>query len=165
MATTQLDKSFAEAFEELSDGQQLITMALGVVVKRMTALAESDRRDLLELFQALPTAKGREEIQSIRRAMLEILTDPPIQSRRMSQAVDEPMPPGLKKWTEHVGGRIRELREKAGMSQTKLAEKAGLTQSHVSRLEKAEHSATHKTLMKIASALGVEVGRLDPCLE
>ena len=78
---------------------------------------------------------------------------------------DEAMPPGLKRWAEHVGGTIRTLRKKAGMTQADLARVTGLTQSHLSRLENAEHSATYLTLTKIAKALGVEVGAIDPCTD
>jgi ribosome-binding protein aMBF1 (putative translation factor) len=96
--------------------------------------------------------------------MLEILSQAPSRSRPMPLA-DQPMKPGLKKRADQVGGAIRGLRERAGLNQSELAEKAGLTQSHVSRLENAGHSATHMTLEKIAKALGVTVGDLDPCID
>ena len=48
------------------------------------------------------------------------------------------------------------------MSQSELAKLAGIPQPHLSRLENAEHSPTHKTLTKIAIALGIPVGDIDP---
>ncbi len=75
---------------------------------------------------------------------------------------DEPVPPGLKQWAEDVGRRIREPRKSAGMKQADLAAAAGLTESHLSRLENAGHNATHMILTKIAKALGVELGEIDP---
>lgn len=71
----------------------------------------------------------------------------------------------LKAWAEHVGRKIQELRKAAGLTQVQLAERAGLPQSHISRLENAEHSATNLTLEKLAGALGVSVGDIDPCAD
>ncbi|MDR3619872.1 MAG: helix-turn-helix transcriptional regulator [Paludisphaera borealis] len=102
-----------------------------------------------------------DRIRSLSTA-LEILSQAPSRSTPMPLGDDAPMKPGLKKWADHVGGKIRELRERAGLNQSELAEKAGLTQSHVSRLENAAHSATHVTLEKIATALGVPVADIDP---
>ena len=51
------------------------------------------------------------------------------------------------------------------MTQTDLAKKAGLPESHISRLENAEIRATNLTLVKIAKALGVSVGDIDPCTD
>jgi transcriptional regulator with XRE-family HTH domain len=68
-------------------------------------------------------------------------------------------------WAEHVSRRIRELRNGAGLNQGELARAAGLTQSHISRLENARHSATHLTLTKVAEALDVGIGVIDPCVD
>lgn len=160
-ATTFNDKTL----DGLTDSQQLTAMAVGIVFERAASLPKADRDDLFELFQCLRTAAGPEEIRDIQRTMLEILTQAPLVARPMAPAADELMNPGTEKWAEHVGRAIRQLREQARLTQTQLAEKAGLTQSHISRLEKAEHSATHLTLQKIAVALGVEVGQLDPCVD
>lgn len=159
MQTAQSD----ETLNGLSNSDQLITLATGIVFQRISSLPKADRNDLFELLQGLAEADD-EGVESIRRTMLEILSQAPSRSRPMPLD-DEPMKPGLKKWADHVGGKIRELREKAGMNQSELAEKAGLTQSHVSRLENAGHSATHMTLEKIARALGVTVGDIDPCVD
>lgn len=158
MGTTQFD----ETLEGLADRERLTALAVGVVFERVRSLSADDRNDLFELLQCLPDANDPEEIHDIQQTMLEILSRSPSSSRPMTSDRHAPMPQGLKSWSERVGGRIRTLREGAGMTQTALAEKAGLTQSHVSRLEKAEHSAAHKTLEKIAAALGVEIGEIDP---
>ena len=98
--------------------------------------------------------------------MEEILIGPvPVPSQPLPLPEVVPEASGLKKWSEHVGGRIKERREGLGFTQADLASKAGLTQSHISRLESATHSATHKTLEKIAQALGVQVRDLDPVIE
>ncbi len=59
----------------------------------------------------------------------------------------------LGNWTAYVSQRIREARERAGLTQEQLSVQSGLPQSHISRLEQGKHSPTAKTLEKIATAL------------
>lgn len=55
--------------------------------------------------------------------------------------------------------KIREARMKAGMTQTELAEKSGVSRSIISQLENGKRDITStKTLVKIASTLGVDIG-------
>lgn len=57
--------------------------------------------------------------------------------------------------------RIRELREKIGMSQVELSEKSGVTRATLWRLEGGEdEESTTKTLGKIAEVLGVSISEL-----
>jgi DNA-binding XRE family transcriptional regulator len=77
---------------------------------------------------------------------------------------DEPMPPGLERWVEHVGGKIRELRTGAGKTQADLARAAGISPDYIRRLEDLEHPASHLALTKIARALGIDVGEIDPSI-
>ena len=137
---------------------------VNALVKTIRQLPQDDFDDLIDLMQCTKRTDDQEEYDSLIRAIKEILEQEPIAAHPFLLA-DNPMTPGLKQWAEHVGGKIRELRNQAGMTQTDLATAAGLTQSHISRLENAEHSATHLTLTKIAKALGVEVGDLDPCAD
>lgn len=54
--------------------------------------------------------------------------------------------------------RIKELREKRGMSQEELSQKASVAREIISRLETGRSDiTTTKTLEKIADALGVKV--------
>jgi DNA-binding XRE family transcriptional regulator len=134
---------------------------LAAIAKR---LSPADFDEFIELVRNLRRADDQEEYDSWIRAIKELLDQQPAAAAPFP-LVDESMTPGLKKWADHVGGRIRELRIGAGLTQADLATAAGLTQSHVSRLENAEHSATHMTLTKIAKSLGVEVGEIDPCAD
>ena len=140
-------------------------MALSVLIDRIGSLPKADRDDLFELIQEWRQAEEPEAQRDIRRAIEEIVAQLPIRAKPFLSEGDKPLARGLKAWAEHVGRRIRDLREKAALTQVQLAEKAGLPQSHISRLENAEHSATNMTLEKIAKALGVEVSDLDPCVE
>lgn len=54
--------------------------------------------------------------------------------------------------------RVKELREKLGMTQEELAQKSGVSRATISALEKGTEKATStKTLNKIAEALGTTV--------
>jgi DNA-binding XRE family transcriptional regulator len=135
--------------------------ALAAIAKR---LSPADFDEFIELVRNLRRADDQEEYDSWIRAIEELLEQGPAVAEPFPMA-DGPMSPGLKRWAEHVGRKIRELRKGAGMKQADLAAATGLTQSHISRLENAEHSATHLTLTKIAKALGVAVGKIDPCAD
>lgn len=152
-------------YEQLPDDAQAVVMAIAILSSRISRLPKSDRDDLFDLLLAMKNTDDPEETASIRRAMNEILTQAPLTLVGFPLVEKRPLSGGLESWAKVVGKKIRELRDAAGMNQTQLAEKAGLTQSHISRLENAEHSATNFTLEKIAKALGVTVGDLDPCVD
>lgn len=57
-----------------------------------------------------------------------------------------------------MGYRIKEIREKRGMTQEELAEKSGVSRTTISALENGTERATMtKTLINLAKALGVTV--------
>lgn len=53
------------------------------------------------------------------------------------------------------GQRLRELRDKAGLSQAELAAKAGLHRFGIAKLERGEREPAWNTVQKIAHALGL----------
>jgi y4mF family transcriptional regulator len=61
------------------------------------------------------------------------------------------------------GEVLRELREKAGLTQLTLAQKAGVSQRGISHLEQGLRSPNWETVVAICEALGVscETFRLD----
>ena len=61
-----------------------------------------------------------------------------------------------------VGGRIREKREAAGLTQEQLAERAGISGNAISRYETAENEMRISTLFKIADGLGISPDELMP---
>ncbi len=158
MATMEITK-YTNSPEGISHAA--LTMAIGIVMERIQKLPQEDRNDLYELLKELVTAQTCDERESIGVTMLEILDQRPVQVQPMNLAEDPPGP-GLQKWIDYVSGRIRTLRRAANLTQDELAEKAGLPQSHISRLESAKHSPSRATLEKIAAALGVPLGELDP---
>jgi transcriptional regulator with XRE-family HTH domain len=56
--------------------------------------------------------------------------------------------------------RIRELRDKRGLSQRELAERSGVSREYIARIELGQHDPTISTLERLAAALGVRVRRL-----
>jgi len=154
-----------EAYTGLPEPAKQVVLALSIVIDRIGSLPKADREDMFELLKEFQKNDDVDERRSIQRAMEEILAQTPVFVRSMPLAEEQPMRRGLKKWATYVGRKIRQLREEAGLSQTQLAEKAGLIQSHICRIERANHSPTNFTLQKIAKALGVDVGAIDPCLD
>jgi len=53
------------------------------------------------------------------------------------------------------GERLKDLRNKAGLTQTALAEKSGVSQSQISNYEAGRWHSTWETVCKLAKALGV----------
>jgi DNA-binding XRE family transcriptional regulator len=134
-------------------------LAVEVLATCLKVLPEKDREDVFELLREIPQAQTEEELDSLRTALQEIFAQAPLRVREL-EAV-RPVP-GLQTWMNLVGGRIRALRERAGLTQAELAQKSGLPQSHISRLENRQHSPSRVTLEKLAAALGVPLGDLDP---
>lgn len=56
--------------------------------------------------------------------------------------------------------KIKEIREKKGITQLELAEQAGITQVYLSYIENGHKTPTLKTLQKLAKALEVDIGEL-----
>ena len=56
--------------------------------------------------------------------------------------------------------RLREYRDKRGLTQHELARKAGLSRGYLARLEIGRQDPTLSTLEKLARALGVKISRL-----
>lgn len=150
-----------ESYTNLPEQSQAVVFALSVVINRVAKLGKADREDLFELVKGLSECQNDEDRASILRAAFEIISQEPIRVSRMEMSGHE-TPTGLKKWADHAGAKIKEIRLAKGMRQEELAEKSGLTQSHISRLERGEHSPNHLTLTKIAKALEIEIGQLDP---
>jgi ribosome-binding protein aMBF1 (putative translation factor) len=160
-----LTKKLGQAYDNMPEESKSALLALSVLMDRIRSLPRQDRDDLFELLTELREDADNEERKSIRIAMEEILAQIPVEMRSVSMAPSGNLSEKRKKWADHVGKKIKELREAAGLTQVKLAEKAGLPQSHISRIENAEYSPTNITIAKIAKALNVVVGVIDPCID
>lgn len=58
------------------------------------------------------------------------------------------------------GANLRDQRRRAGFSQEALADAAELDRTYVGAVERGERNISLLNLMKLAKALGVQVGRL-----
>jgi len=56
--------------------------------------------------------------------------------------------------------RVKEWRDRRGLTQEQLAEKAGISRGYLARLETARQDPKLSTLEKIAKALKVDVAKL-----
>jgi transcriptional regulator with XRE-family HTH domain len=69
--------------------------------------------------------------------------------------------PLLAKDLPHIGARLKALREAAALSQQQLAFRAGVSVSMVSHIEQGQKKDVRlSTLVTLAEALGLDVGRL-----
>jgi transcriptional regulator with XRE-family HTH domain len=59
-----------------------------------------------------------------------------------------------------VGDRVREIREKRGMTQEKLADAAGISKSFLSEIENDKSNVGAQILLRVANALGASVDYL-----
>lgn len=65
-----------------------------------------------------------------------------------------------KKILQQFGKRVREEREKRGLSQEQLGQMAKVHRTYVGMIERAEKNITLTNMQKIASALGKRVNDL-----
>lgn len=62
--------------------------------------------------------------------------------------------------TEKVGNRIRELRNKTGLSQEKFALKIGMNRTYFASVELGKRNIALKNIKKIADGLGITLSEL-----
>jgi DNA-binding XRE family transcriptional regulator len=158
----EVSRELRPMHENPNAGEAALVMAIGIVSDRISRLSEADRQDLFELVKGLGSATSKEDMEAVRSGMLEILEQGVPSVDILDQpAVAEPSAK-IAKWKRHVAERVRALREQKGMTQAQIAAKSGLTQSHVSRIENSEIAPSHRTIERLAGALGVEPSEIDP---
>lgn len=151
--------TFQEAMAQLPEQDQMLVLAVTLVLNRVGSLPPEDRDDLFELLQEWREEADKDERANIKAAMMEILTGQPLTASRMEPAAAGPPGQSL---AVYCGNKVKELRKAAGLTQEQLAEKSGIGQSHVCRIEKGEHCPNALTRQKLAKALGVDARQLDP---
>ena len=146
-------------------------------VRQISNLVKSHPNRDQELFMKafllrIKTSDKEEEAEAL-RTMIEILRDNGCDKSAqaamlMLPAISSEDPPKnkrLRAWADFVAAAVKRLREDKGWSQDKLAEEANIGQSHICRIERGVHAPSGKTIRRLAKALGVEPGKLDPTLE
>lgn len=136
-------------------------IAVAFLMKRFTEMPKEAFRDVLELVkQWMDPDTPVEEHAGIFETIREIVFPELVGGIQIGSAGT--MPEKLQKRADHIGSQIKQHRKEKGYTQVQLAEKSGLDQPYICRLEAGGHSPSFKTLEKIAKALGVSVGDLDP---
>lgn len=62
------------------------------------------------------------------------------------------------KFAKYIGKRLREVREKKGISQEQLSEQAGYYRTYVGHIENGKHSPSVHTMWRLAKVLKVDLG-------
>ena len=117
---------------------------------------------LLSLAPEIVNCKTDADLEELAEAVREVLFPQLIGDINVGAAGDVSPTENLKRRMAFIGGKIKEIRKSKDWNQEKLAEVSGLPQSHISRLENGQHSPSHKTLERIAKALDVQIGQIDP---
>jgi DNA-binding XRE family transcriptional regulator len=151
--------------KETDVGEAALTMAIGIVVERVSRLPTQDQQELYELVKGLGGTRDPEEIEAIRVAMLEILDQEQGGASNADPTLCKHRPEKLQKWVSYVAHKVEQLRKAAGLTQADLAVKCGLPQSHISRIESAKLSPSRATLDKIAKGLKIHINQIDPSAE
>lgn len=148
--------------QDVTVGDAALTMAIGIIVERVSRLPADDQKELYELVKGLGGARDPDEVEAIRVAMREILDQEQSGVKALDLQKASPRPDKLQRWVNFVAAKVQEFRKKAELTQIDLAKKTGLPQSHISRIESAKLSPSRETLEKIADALGRSISDLDP---
>jgi DNA-binding XRE family transcriptional regulator len=148
-----------EGVAALEAREKTFALAVAVIQERIQSLRSDDRQDLMEVIPFL-FCDDPEEVAAAQKAVHAILNQ--TKASVLPDSAVKPPNDALVEWLNYISARIRDLRGAARMTQKELAVRSGLPQSHISRLENGQHSPSHKTLVKIAKALEVSLGDLDP---
>lgn len=137
-------------------------LAVATLVNRMMSLDKEALGDLVSLGKELAKCGDEDTYREIVETIREVLFPELAGTIQMVDPKSIRPTERLAKMTAHIGKTIQARRKASGMTQITLAKAAGIPQSHVSRLESGLHSPSHKTLERIAKALGATVGELNP---
>src|SRR6266536_536750 len=86
-------------------------------------------------------------------------TGVPVEPRRPAVPAEPPRPAGVRA-TDGLARRLRDLRDRAGLSQRQLADEAGIDVTYLSKLENARQAGSERVLRALAEALHVPAADL-----
>lgn len=160
MTTVQQDRG------ELTPADvNLQASAIAVLVEKIARLSQAEKDDLMAVVMEITECEAAEDLDDIQQTLREILF-PQLAGRLLERneirAPSDAARNAVRKRGAEIAARLSRLRAAANLTQEQLAEKSGLPQSHISRLESAQHSPSLKTVKKLAKALDVSIGELDP---
>ncbi|MFQ5684906.1 MAG: helix-turn-helix domain-containing protein [Candidatus Binatia bacterium] len=65
-----------------------------------------------------------------------------------------------KRIARRLGGRVRELRQRKGLSQEEFADRVGIDRTYISGIERGVRNPTIAVLQRVAAALEVSLSEL-----
>lgn len=143
--------------KDFSEGE----LAVACLMHRIATLPQESVADLAALAPELAKCDNAETFREIVDTLREILFPELIGDICDGAAGPFRDAGNLQLRMNWIGEKVKAKREAAGLTQVELAEKARLPQSHISRIESGKHSPSHKTITKLANALGIEEKDLD----
>jgi len=141
---------------------RLEDMVVAYLVHRFQTLSKESLAELSSLAPELVNCEDQDTLREMLETMREIVFPELIGNYHEGRAGSVSDTERLHKRMEWIGNRIKDKRRAIDMTQDQLAKETGLPQSHISRLEAGKHSPSFRTLERIASALKIPVGELDP---
>ena len=66
------------------------------------------------------------------------------------------------RFTQIIGGNLRKIRTKKGLSQDELSHRCGFYRTYINLIETAKRTPSSYNLFRIASVLKVDIGVLYP---
>jgi len=141
---------------------RLAAHAIAILIERIASMPKDVKDDLISVLLELRECETPEEVEEINETISEILypeSAGPILSGPFGRTGQSAR---LHRRAGFVAQTIREFRTERRWTQGQLASRSGLPQSHISRLERGQHSPSYATLEKLAKAFGIKVGKLDP---
>jgi DNA-binding XRE family transcriptional regulator len=122
-------------------------------------------RALIDLFQNDTfDPENSEELIEIGEAINELFSD---ETPRLVKGLISSQDPEIRKaeeWFKGLGQAIRRLRRQKRWTQKELAQRSGLSQTAISRFENGTLAPGSRGIERIAKALGVHPGEIDPSL-
>jgi len=139
--------------------------AIAILLDRIVGLDQEVKDDLMAVLMEIPKGASSGEVAEAEETIRELLYPDLAGDLIVGKAGNPQSTEKLAKWKQGIGERIKGLRTAKNMRQEDLAKAASLPQSHISRLETGQHSPSHKTVLALALALGVDVREIDPAVE
>ena len=156
----QNNKPYQISLADVGPDDVIVTWLL----RRFKELPNESLKDIVSLMEMITNretpAEDRNEIYETLREILFPQLIGNVRLGRLGQS--EQLLDKVEKRTNWICKQVKYYREKKGWNQEELAKKSGLRQPQISRLEAGIHSPSFRTLQKIADALGISVGDLDP---
>jgi len=168
-----IGESIAANDAELGQALRLVEETVKAQKAKNTSADEKQRiRDIIALCFEYDREKDREERRNIEETLRELVMNAPIAlpTKTLSQwdeeyAQSQPRYAKLRerdqlRWKQFIK-KYASLKAKAGFqTQAEVANAAGLHRTQISGVESGKHIPQHKTLQKLAKALGVDISDL-----